>query len=103
DDEGIEPTDSTMVGRLRDMDMDHNVLFGALALQNGLIDSQQFTDSCEQLGKRPETSLEEVLVSRGFIDVADKPHVEYLVERALDKHHGDARATLSALPSFMRR
>ena len=79
------------------MDTDHNLLFGALALQTGLIDSYQFTESCKHWGARPEKSLRDVLVERAWISSADTPHLEYLQQRVLEKHRGDAKATLTAL------
>jgi PAS domain S-box-containing protein len=85
------------------MDTDRNLLFGALALQTGMIDSRQFAESCKRWSAQPQKSFQEVLVELGWLTTADTPHLEYLQQRALDKHQGDPKATLSALPSIIRR
>ena len=60
------------------MDTDHNLLFGALALQTGLIDSYQFAESCKHWGARPEKSLRDVLGERAWFSPADTRHLEEL-------------------------
>jgi eukaryotic-like serine/threonine-protein kinase len=85
------------------MDTDRDLLFGALALQAGLIDAQQFSEACKPEEARPGQSLQDVLVERGWISPADTPHLEYLLQRALHEHQGDAKAALAALPSAARR
>ena len=85
------------------MDIDHDLLFGALALQTGVIDPRQFIESFKHWGGRSEPSLRDVLVQFGGISPSDAPHIEYLLRRALDKHQGDAKATLSGLPSMIRQ
>jgi eukaryotic-like serine/threonine-protein kinase len=85
------------------MDIDHQLLFGALALQTGLIDSQQFTETYKQWGGRPESSLRDLLVQLDLLSSSDVSHLDYLLQRLLDKHHGDPRATLSSLSSVIKQ
>ncbi|MCI0637499.1 MAG: PAS domain S-box protein, partial [Gemmataceae bacterium] len=85
------------------MDTNRNLLFGALALKTGLIDSQQFTESCKHWEKRPQQSLPDILVELGWIADADTPHLEYLLQRELSKHAGDAKAAFAALPSVIKQ
>ena len=85
------------------MDTNRNLLFGALALQTGLIDPWQFDEACQPARERLGGSLEDMLLERGWIVPADRPHLEYLVQRALDRHQGDAKAALAALPGGLRQ
>jgi PAS domain S-box-containing protein len=85
------------------MDTNRSLLFGALALQTGLIDARQFSEACKSWGLRPQQSLEDILTARGWILPTDKPHLEYLLERTLDKHASDAKAALSDLPCVIRQ
>jgi PAS domain S-box-containing protein len=85
------------------MDTNRSLLLGALALQTGLIDPWQFNEACPPSRGRPGGSLEDVLLERGWIVPADRPHLEYLVQRALDRHQGDAEAALAALPGGLRQ
>ncbi|MCI0462825.1 MAG: PAS domain-containing protein [Gemmataceae bacterium] len=85
------------------MDTDRNLLVGALALQTGLIDSHQFLQACNPWRAQPDIALEEVLLERGWIVASDKLHLEYLLHRALHKHQGDAKATLTALLTATRQ
>src|SRR5262245_41873843 len=85
------------------MDTDRNLLFGVLALQAGLIDSGQFVEVCMLWTMHKPASLAELLVERGWIEPADKSHLDYLLERKLAKHGGDARASLAAVPDDLKR
>src|SRR5260370_37603013 len=85
------------------MDTDRNLLFGVLALQAGLIDSPQFIEACLLWTGRKDVPLADLLVERGWIEPADRAHVEYLVGRKLHKHGGDPRASPAALPDAGKR
>ena len=63
------------------MDRDRSLLFAAFCLQAGRIDSEQFATACRICAERPDTPLDELLVERGWIQPADRPHLEYLVDR----------------------
>ena len=80
------------------MNADRNFLYGVVALQANLIDSgqfKQFTEACAQLQTDVNTSFAGLLVERGWIQPEDKAHLEYLVERKLKRHAGDATASLA--------
>jgi PAS domain S-box-containing protein len=85
------------------MDTDRNLLFGVLALQADLIDSGQFVEACTLWCTRKDVPLADVLAGRGWITPDDRIHVEYLLERKLRKHGGDARAGLANVPGDIKR
>ena len=78
------------------MDTDRNLLFGVLAIQLDLINSQQFTDVCSAWTTRKESSISDILVERQWINVDDRGDIERLLERKLKKHEGDIRRTLGS-------
>jgi serine/threonine-protein kinase len=81
------------------VDTDRNLLFGVLALQADLLDNDQFAEACSAWAARKETPLADLLVERGWLTAEDRGHVEYLLERKLRKHGGDAHASLAAVAS----
>ena len=85
------------------IDTDRNLLFGVLALQADLIDSRQFIDACTLWTTRKNVPLADVLVQNGWLLPADKSHVEYLVDRKLQRHGGDAKASLAFVPDQVKR
>jgi PAS domain S-box-containing protein len=85
------------------MDTDRNLLFGVLALQADLIDSRQFIEACLLWSSRKDVALADLLLQRGWIEPADREHVEYLLGRKLRKHGSDPRASLAAIPDDVKR
>jgi PAS domain S-box-containing protein len=85
------------------MDTDRNLLFGVLALQADLIDAPQFIEACLLWTGHKDVPLADVLVERGWLLPDDRAHVDYLLGRKLNKHGGDARASLAALPGDVKR
>ncbi len=85
------------------MDTDRNLLFGVLALQADLIDPQQFIEACLLWTRRKDLPLADLLVERGWIVPGDKAHLDYLLGRKLNKHGGDPRASLAAIPDDVKR
>jgi PAS domain S-box-containing protein len=85
------------------MHTDRNLLFGVMALQADLINSRQFVDVCSVWASRKTVSLADLLIEQGWIQATDRDHVEYLLERKLEKHGGDASATLASVPDEVRR
>jgi serine/threonine protein kinase/putative methionine-R-sulfoxide reductase with GAF domain len=81
----------------RPEDTDRNLLFGVLALQAGLIDQGQFTEICALWAARKQRPLGDLLVERGWLTATDKGHIDYLLERNLQKHDDDAQASLATL------
>src|SRR6516165_3514019 len=85
------------------MDTDRNLLFGVLALQAGLIDYRQFVEACTLWATRKGAPLAALLIERGWLAPADQAHLDYLLERNVNKHHGDVRASLAAAPDDIKR
>jgi hypothetical protein len=85
------------------METDRNLLFGVIALQADLIDARQFIDACALWTARKDVSLADLLVERGWILPVDKSHLDYLLERKLQKHGGDARLSLAGLDGDIKR
>jgi hypothetical protein len=85
------------------MDSDRNLLFGVLALQAELIDAAQFVEICTLWTTRKEALLADLLIERGWIDAADRSHIDYLVDRKLRRHGGDGRASLADAPDHIKR
>jgi PAS domain S-box-containing protein len=85
------------------MDTDRNLLFGVLALQADLIEPQQFIDACLLWTSRKDVSMAELLIERGWIAPADRAHLDYLLARKLERHGGDPRASLAAVPDDVKR
>jgi serine/threonine-protein kinase len=77
------------------MDTDRNLLFGVLALHLDLIDSEQFARACTAWSARKDESLGEILVEQGFLTHGDRADVERLLQRKVQRHGGDVRASLA--------
>jgi serine/threonine-protein kinase len=79
------------------MDTDRNLLFGVLALQSGLVDAVQFAEGCSAWAGRKDVPLADLLVQRGLLSATQRALVDQLLEMALDKHAGDAEASLATV------
>ena len=82
---------------MADVDVDRNLLFGVIALQDDLIDQAQFTDVCAGWAVRMQEPLADLLVERGWITPEDRREVVRKLERKLKKHGSDVRATSGAV------
>jgi serine/threonine-protein kinase len=78
---------------------DRNLLFGLLALQNGLINQGQLVAAFQAWTLDKACALADHLVGRGDLDTDDRSAVEALVVRHLKKHGGDAEKSLAAVPT----
>ncbi len=78
---------------------DRDLLFGLLALQNGLIDQSQLVAAFHAWTREKGRPMAEFLVARGDLDVADRLAVEALVARHVNKHGGSAQRSLAAIPA----
>ncbi len=85
------------------VNVDRNLLFAVIALQDDLIDQTQFADVCAGWAVRLERPLADLLVERKWITDTDRSDVERKLERKLKKNHGDARATLGAVAPIEAR
>ena len=78
---------------------ERDLLFGLLALQNGLIDQVQLVAAFQAWALDKARALADHLVDRGDLDADDRSAVEALVARHLKKHGGSAEKSLAALPA----
>jgi serine/threonine-protein kinase len=85
------------------MDTDRNLLFGVLALQADLITPAQFVEACTLWTARKTVPLADLLIERGWIQSTDRVHLDYLLERKLKKHGGNARAGLGTVADEVKR
>jgi tetratricopeptide (TPR) repeat protein len=80
-----------------DADFDRNLLFGVLALQDELIDADQFADVCAGWALRMEKPLPDLLQERGWLSADERREIEQRLERKIKKHGGNVHATLNAV------
>ncbi|HEY2155726.1 MAG TPA: serine/threonine-protein kinase, partial [Isosphaeraceae bacterium] len=81
------------------MAADRDLLFGLLALQNGLIDEGQLVAAFQAWTRDRARPLADHLVGRGDLDADDRSAVAALVERHVKKHGGDVEKSLAAVPA----
>jgi serine/threonine protein kinase/tetratricopeptide (TPR) repeat protein len=74
-----------------------DLLFGLLALQNGLIDQGQLVAAFQAWTREKSRPLADHLVARGNLDGDDRAAVEALVARHLKKYGGNAEHSLAAV------
>jgi serine/threonine-protein kinase len=78
-------------------DPSHDLLFGLLALQNGLIDQAQLVAAFHAWTRDKGRPLAEHLVVLGHLDPAHRPLLEGLAAAHLTRHGGDAAQSLAAI------
>ena len=78
---------------------DRQLLFGLLALQNGLIDQGALVAAFQAWTRDKAMAMADHLVARGDLDTDDRSAVEALVDRHLKKHGGDVEKSLAAVPA----
>src|SRR5262249_3291563 len=78
---------------------DRDLLFGLLALQNGLIDQGQLVAAFQAWTRDRARPLADHLAARGDLDTDQRAGVEAMVELHLKKHGGSAEKSLAALPA----
>jgi serine/threonine-protein kinase len=76
-----------------------NLLFGLLALQNGLIDQDQLVAAFRGWTRDRSRPLADYLAARGDLDPEQRAGVEAMVRLHLKKHGGDVEKSLAALPA----
>jgi tRNA A-37 threonylcarbamoyl transferase component Bud32 len=79
--------------------VDRNLLFGLLALQNGLIHQGQLVAAFQAWTLDKACALADHLVARGDLDADQRAGVEAMVGLHLKKHGGSAEKSLAALPA----
>src|SRR6516165_1949719 len=78
---------------------DRDLLFGLLALQNGLIDQVQLVAAFQAWTRAKARPLAQHLADRGDLDAEQRAGVEAMVVLHLKKHGGDAERSLAASPA----
>jgi serine/threonine-protein kinase len=78
---------------------DRDLLFGLLALQNGMIDQAKLVAAFHAWTLDKARPLAEHLLVRGDLDADQRTVVEALVALHLKKHGGDAAMSLAAVPA----
>src|SRR5262245_33175584 len=90
------PSKEPVMGRTEETARD--LLFGLLALQNGLIDQARLVAGFQAWTLDKARSLADHLVALGHLDPDDRSAVEALVARHLKKY-GDVERSLAAVPA----
>jgi hypothetical protein len=78
---------------------DRNLLFGLLALQNGLIDQGQLVAAFQAWTLDKACAIADHLIGRGDLDADGRNAVDVLVALHLKKYGGDAEKSLAAIPT----
>ncbi len=78
---------------------DRHLLFGLLALQNGLIDQGQLMLAFQAWTRDKSQSLADHLEARGDLTGAKRAVLEALAEVHLETHGGDVEKSLAAIPA----
>jgi eukaryotic-like serine/threonine-protein kinase len=78
---------------------DHDLLFGLLALQNGLIDQVQLVAGFQAWTRDKERSLADYLAARGDLTSAKRAVLDALAGAHLETHGGNLEQSLAAVPS----
>jgi serine/threonine-protein kinase len=81
------------------MGADRDLLFGLLALQNGLIDQIQLVAAFQAWTRDKARPLAEHLAARGDLGADERAGVEAMVVLHLKKHSGDPECSLAAIPT----
>jgi eukaryotic-like serine/threonine-protein kinase len=74
-----------------------DLLFGLLALQNGLIDQDQLVAAFGAWSRAKGRTLADILIERGAIDAESRSLLAAMAEKQLKLHGGDAEKSLAAV------
>jgi serine/threonine-protein kinase len=80
------------------VECDRNLIFGILALQNGLIEQPDLIAAFQCWSKQRSRPMAQILVERGALTEDDRAMLEGLVGRHVEKSGGDARDCPEAAP-----
>src|SRR5580658_4714142 len=78
---------------------DRHLLFGLLALQNGLIDQVQLVAAFQAWTRDKARSLADHLEARGDLTAAKRALLDALAEVHLEAHGGDVEKSLAVIPA----
>ena len=76
---------------------DHHLLFGLLALQNGIISRDQLVIAFSRWVADKDLELAQLLVDAGAIDNAMRQALVLMVQRHMERHQGDVAKSLAEL------
>ncbi len=71
-------------------DLSRDLLFGLVALERGLVDSDQLVAAFEAWSEASDRTMGEILVAQGVLDQSGRALVDGLAERRLAQREGDA-------------
>ena len=80
-------------------DANRDLLFGLIALQNGMIDQSQLVAAFQAWTLDKDRPLAEHLVGRGDLEADQRAIIEAMVGLHLKKHAGSTEKSLAAIPS----
>jgi eukaryotic-like serine/threonine-protein kinase len=81
------------------VNVDRNLLFGLLALQNSLIDQDQLVDAFRAWSRDKGRSIADFLFACGDLDADERSAVQAMVGLHEKKHGGSTEKSLAAIPS----
>ena len=81
----------------RRADVQHDLLFGLLALQNGMVDQAQLVAAFGEWTVAKDRPMAEILVAQGVLSQARRVLLEALVAEHVSIHGGDPEKSLAAL------
>jgi len=81
------------------VEADRNLLFGILAVQNGLIEQADLIGALKNWSRERSSPIAQVLVERGALSEDDRSLLEGLLRRHVAKHGGAADRSLAAFPA----
>jgi eukaryotic-like serine/threonine-protein kinase len=81
------------------VEADRNLLFGILALQNGLIDQPGLIAAFQRWTLDRSLPLAQVLVDQGSLTGDDRTMLEVLARRHVERHGGAADRSLASMPA----
>jgi serine/threonine-protein kinase len=84
---------------VRNTDAARDLLFGLLAMQNGLIDQGQLVAAFQAWTRDKAQPLAYHLTIRGDLDAEQRDGIDAMVALYLKKHGGDAERSLAAIPA----
>jgi serine/threonine-protein kinase len=88
-----------LIAMFHTIDPSRDLLFGLLALQNGLINQGQLVAAFQAWTLDKARALADHLCARGDLDAEQRSGVEAMVALHLKKHGGDAERSLAAIPA----
>jgi len=81
------------------VEADRNLLFGILAVQNGLIEQSDLIGALQSCSRERSSPIDQVLVERGALSEEDRSLIEGLLRRHVAKHGGSAENSVAAFPA----